>query len=256
MAENDLELLLAVARRRDRPADEVWPAAAAAIELLWWHDRFTDARQLAEDVLRDFADKPGRLFDHRVPFDEALLMGAGPAGENVTDVLRAAMAFVPRDTVLGKDLTWLLDNVRGKEPHELVSGALLEKPPRALRPRDAELAQRDPAELDDTERRRLWLAADRAKDYDLACRLLSLPGEQPPRWYIAAWLAGRMIAEGQISKATDLLVANLEIWIPYENWDLVPTDLVLQPRFRPALTTPLRTAVLDSADISTLPGIA
>ncbi|WP_158894063.1 hypothetical protein [Amycolatopsis anabasis] len=253
MADTDLEQLLAAAERRDRPAREVWPAAAAAIELLWWHDRFTDARALAQATLRDLAGDPGGLFDQDVPFDEALLLGTTGTGQDPAAVLAATRALVPGDSVLGKRLTWLSENLPGREPHQLVRGALIEKPARPLRRGDAELAQRDLAGLTGEERRQLWQAAHSRGHTDLAHQLLAT-GHYPERWPIAVWAAGHLISGGQAPEATDLLIAALPTRVRYAGWDLVPAELVLQPRFRPCLTDTLHTAVLAAVDITTVPG--
>jgi hypothetical protein len=250
-----LDRLLAAAGRRDRAADEVWPAAAAAIELLWWHDRFSEAGELAETTLRDLAAAPGLLFSQDVPFDEAILIGAAETGDDPGAALARALTIVPAETVLGKSLSWIAEKLPGSAPHSLVRGGAPPKPAKPLRNPDQALADRDPSALSDAEQSRLWKGAHSAGQYEVALRLLDAGGA-PTRWFIATWLAEHLIQAGDVTRASALLLTVLPDWIPYEAWDIVPTGIVLQPGLRPAVTADLRAAVFEQMDIAKIPGLA
>ncbi|MCU1681953.1 MAG: hypothetical protein JWQ81_2692 [Amycolatopsis sp.] len=254
MTDPVLDRLLVAAARRDRGADEVWPAAAAAIELLWWLDRFGEAGELAETTLRDLAAAPGLLFSQDVPFDEAILLGAAAAGDDPGAALARALAIVPAETVLGKSLSWSAAKLPGSEPHSLVRGGAPAKPAKPLRERDQALADRDPSILSDPEQSRLWKAAHSAGQYEVALRLLDAGGA-PTRWFIATWLAQHLVEAGDVTRASALLVAVLPDWIPYQAWDIVPTGIVLQPGLRPAVTAEVRAAVFEQMDIDKIPGV-
>jgi hypothetical protein len=250
-----LERLLAAAARRDRPADLVWPAAAA-IELLWWHDRFDDAQHLAETTIRDLAEQPGTLEDQRVPFADALLAAPERRRDDPLPILTAVQPHVREDSVLGKDMAWLAAQLPQRPAHELVSGFHWGQSPGPLKRRDQELADRPLTDLTDAERERLYSAAHSRHQFAIADRLLTETGHYPGRWYVAVWMAGELTHQGHTEQATALLLQALPGWIPYEAWDLVPTDIVLQPQVRPAVTDQIRAAVLRTVDITKVPGIA
>jgi hypothetical protein len=251
----ELDRLLDVARQRDRPADDVWPAAAAAIELLWWHDRFNEAQQLAEATIRDFAGEPGTLFGQNYPFDHAFLAAADRADEDPAPRLAAARSYMPVDSVLGKSFGWLLSALLTRQPHELMIDYAWGAEPQPLKPRDQALADRPPAELSERERSRLYSAAHNRRQFSIALRLFEATGTHPPRWYVATWMAGELVQLGQPERATVFLTEAVPDWIPYAPWDLVPTGLILQPQLRAAVTEQLRDTILGTVDISRVPGV-
>lgn len=251
----ELDRLLEVAAKRDRPADQVWPAAAAAIELLWWHDRFDDAQQLAEATIRDFAGEPGTLFNKDYPFDHAFLAAADRTNEDPAPRLAAARSYMPVDSVLGKSFGWLLFALLTHQPYELMIDYTWGTEPQPLKPRDQALADRPPAELSEKERSRLYSAAHNRRQFPIALNLFEATGIYPPRWYVATWMAGELVQLGQTERATAFLTEAVPDWIPYEAWDLVPTGPILQPLLRTAVTEQLRTTILGTVDISRVPGI-
>jgi hypothetical protein len=251
----ELDRLLEVARQRGRPADDVWPAAAAAIELLWWHDRFDEAQQLAEATIRDFVEEPGRLFAQDVPFDEALLAAAARRGDDPAPILAAARAYMPVDSVLAKRLGWLLAELLTHPPHELMGGYTWGQEPKPLKPNDQALADRHPTELSERERYRLYSATHNRRQFPIAMRLFEATSHYPPRWYVATWMAGELVQEGRAELATKFLTETFPDWIPYAAWDLVPTEIWLQPFLRPAVTDQLRDTILSTVDISRVPGV-
>ncbi|MFD2422400.1 hypothetical protein [Amycolatopsis pigmentata] len=252
----ELDRLLEVAAKRDRPADQVWPAAAAAIELLWWHDRFDDAEQLATTTIRDLADEPGRLFGRDYPFDSAFLAAADRHGADPGPRLVAARAYMPPDSVMGKRFGWLLASLLTHPPHELTGGYVWGKQPQPFKPRDQALADQPPADLTDAERTRLYNAAHNRRQFPTALHLFEATKHYPPQWYVAVWMAGELSKRGQTELATAFLTDALPDWAPYEPWDLVPTEPCLQPLLRPAATEQLRSAILATVDISRVPGVA
>ncbi|MDA3628459.1 hypothetical protein OU415_23710 [Saccharopolyspora sp. WRP15-2] len=253
----ELDRLLEVAARRDRSADLVWPAAAAAIELLWWYDRGSDARRLAEVTIRDFAACPGELFVQRVPFDEALVVGSVVDGLDPVGFLAGLLDVIPDDTVLGKHLGWLAENYgRPYDAVGLFGGFEWVYPSKPLKRIPQALSERDLGSLDDAERFRLYSGAHHCRQYPVARRLLDESGEFPTRWAEATWMAGHMVEDGEVELASDLILHVVPDWHPFEVWDVVPTNLVIQPRLRPAVTPEIREAVFRQVDISQIPGVA
>ncbi|KAA5830686.1 hypothetical protein ABT337_26775 [Saccharopolyspora hirsuta] len=253
----ELDLLLEVAERRDRPADLIWPAAAAAIELLWWHDRSADALHLAETTIRDLAANPGRLFAQRIPFREALMVGALVNGLDPVERLSALSEVVPADTVMGKSLRWTVENYgRPYDAFELSGGSEWSRESKPLKRIEQALSERDLTQLDEAERYRLWGGTHHCRQYGVARRLLDETGEYPPIWYVATWMAGHMVEDGEVDLASALILNAFPDWHPYEVWDVAPTGPVVQPRLRPAVTPEIREAVLGRVDISRIPGVA
>lgn len=251
----ELASLLTVAQRRDRPADEVWPAAAAAIELLWWHDRFTEAQQLAEWILVDFADRPTTLYQRRLPFTAALLAPAEWRGDDPVPTLTAVSARVPVDTVFGRHLAWMIAERPRRAPFELLPGHYWGQAALPFKRRDQELADRPPQELTADERERLYSAAHNRHQFAVAERLFTTTGCYPARWYVAVWMAGEFTQRETTDLATSLLLDALPGWNPFATWNLVPTEIVLQPQVRPAVDNEVHQRVLRSVDISGIPGV-
>lgn len=257
MLRDDLDRLLAVACQDGR-ADEVWPAAAAAIEVMWWHDRFFDARALAEDLIGRFSAAPGTLFDQDNPFDEALLVGAEESGDDPGQVVARVSGLVPANSVLGNRLEWLLGALPGRAPHSLISGfdVSLHSPlPRMpFRAVDAELVRRGPATLTQAEQVALWGAVQRAGRADIAVGMHDA-GVRPRDWMNAFWLARQLIKLDRAADATAVLLGNLDLWFAEHPWHVVPSGITTQPDMRTAVTPELREAVLSNVDVAAVPGV-
>lgn len=103
-----------------------------------------------------------------------------------------------------------------------------------------------------------WLeagATHNRRQFPIAMHLFEATGQYPPRWYVATWMAGHLVQDGRANLATELLTEAFPDWIPYAAWDLLPTEIWLQPYLRPAVTTHLRETILSSVDISRVPGV-
>jgi hypothetical protein len=258
MPQDALERLLLTAQQGGM-ADERWPAAAAAIEVLWWHDRFSDARSLAEDTIIRFASDPGTLFDHDMPFDEAILIGVADAGEDPQVVLRRIGDHVPAESTLGKRIAWLRGEVSEEQPvHSLTTGFDEDRysplPARPLRAADAELAERDPHSLSGSEQRRLWGASQRSRMAAIALRLHDADIE-PQDWQMSFWLSRQLIKAGRIDEAGAVLLASLDLWFAEQPWHVAPAGITAQPDMRAAVTPELREAVLSRIDVEAVPGV-
>ena len=68
-----LPALLDLAADRDGDPGEAWVAGAAAIRILFWCDRFTEAADLAEALITDTAPAGGEICDQDPPLIPALL---------------------------------------------------------------------------------------------------------------------------------------------------------------------------------------
>ncbi|QGK70634.1 hypothetical protein GIY23_14925 [Allosaccharopolyspora coralli] len=257
MLQGDLDKLFAIARM-DGSADEVWPAAAAAIDVLWWQERFAAVRALAEETIFRFHDTPGTLFDHHIPFSEAVLIGAAASGDEPKSALARVSEVVPAGTVLGTRLNWLEGKLWERPPHSLVTGldTDLYSPlrPKSLRTVDAELADRDPVGLTTSEQLELWGAARRCSEPHIAFRLYD-SGFPPFEWPTVFWLARQLIKFDRTRDATAALLESLHLWGSEEPWHVAPNGVMLQPDMREAVTPELRDAVLAAVDISQVPGV-
>ncbi|MBQ0926534.1 hypothetical protein [Saccharopolyspora endophytica] len=250
---------LLFAAQQDLAADQVWPAAAAAIEVLWWHDRFSDAQSLAEDTISRFGSAPGTLFDHDMPFDEAILIGATESGEDPRAVLGRVGEHVPADSTLGKRLTWLQGELAKEQPaHSLITGFDADLysplPARPLRGADAELAERDPDSLSGSEQRRLWGASRRSRQPHIAFTLHDA-GVEPQDWQMSFWLARQLIKASRVEEAGAVLLTSLDLWFAEQPWHVTPAGITTQPDMRAAVTPELRGAVLDQIDLEAVPGV-
>lgn len=257
MPRDDLDRLLATVRQ-DRPADQAWPAAAAAIEVLWWHERFADARALAEDTIHRFREAPESLFANDFPFDEAVLIGAAESDDDPATALMRVSERVPARSVLGTRLTWLVQKLPERPPHSLVTGIDTDQynplPAKPLSPAQAELVQRDSASLTAEEQRKLWVAVQRCHQPAIAVRLYD-DGVRPRDWHTWFWLARQLVKAGRTTDATAVLIESLDLWFSEDPWHVTPNGIMLQPDMRTAITPALRDAVLNNVDVASVPGV-
>lgn len=129
------------------------------IELLIWHGRFGDARDLAEKTITDLHEDPGFLLEQKTPFDAAILVGCAETDSDPVSILDRLQTLLPPKSILGKRIAWLLKVLPNKSPYQLVSGSASEPPPREMTDGDTELMARKPTELNSEEQTRLWVAA-------------------------------------------------------------------------------------------------
>lgn len=233
-----LPALLDLAHAPGTALGEAWQAGAAAITILFWLDRFTDAADLAEALVA----AGGPICAQDAPFDAALLAADAHAGTAAAPRLTRLAQHVPGDSVLGKRLTWLAEQLPDRpverllpnhtpwgEPAQPVDGVI-----------GAALLDEDYASLPVGKRRVLWNALRTTNQVEPARALYERTGELPPQWAVCTWLAGwyAMLDEGD--HARQILIAARERWRPYMHWELLPGDVVLQPVLRTLATEPLR----------------
>nr|WP_202523556.1 hypothetical protein [Kitasatospora sp. SID7827] len=233
--------LLATASRPDGDRDEAWEAAAAAIQVLFWQDRFAEAADLAEELIARDAPLGGELCDQDTPFRTALLAGELHAGAPARPRLLAAAARVPEGRNLGDDLSWLAEELPGRPVEHLLPGRSdWGGPARPLDRVAAPLAERDFDTLDARDRHTLWEAAAAANDFDLAHRLAETSGQLPDRYAACLWMAGWYAVRGDVPGGERMLLAAHDRWWPYMAWDAIPDDAVLQPTLRLVTTDLVR----------------
>lgn len=254
MPDANLDRLLTVAHRQGGDPDLIWPAALAAIGLLLWHDDVATARDLAVETIARFGCASGRLAAQTTPLTDALV-ATGPSDGEVAALLAKAAEDVAADSVLGKHLRWVIDQLPGRDPREFALGAQWQRPRRALRPRDQAFAQRDLATLAPAERDRLWKACHSAGEDRIALELLDKTGEHPPRPAIATWLVGCLVRDGELDRARGLLREAARRWRPSLVFEVAPYTFMVQPLLRAAVTDETRAVVEERIDISTVPGI-
>ena len=222
--------------------ETAWQACAAAVGILAWSDRFVEAAELAELVIARDAPGGGSLCDQNEPFGEvfiaAELHAQVPAGPRLARLAEA----VPDKRVLR---SWLSNRYKGleiKPLSKLMSNfAPWDKAPGSL---DDEIGGayvgQDYHGLTLPKQRVLWEALRSTNRFEQAVELMDKVGEVPPAWVVCTWLAGGFVRQDDIDRAEAVLLAAHGMWIPYEDWDVLPPDPVLQPQLRPAATARVR----------------
>lgn len=233
--------LQALATAVESAPDEAWQAAAAAITILFWLDRFADAADLAESLIA--AQTPGGpICAQDAPFDTALLAAEVHAKIPAAPRLARLGTRVPPDSVLGRRLAWLSEQLPGRlVPELLPNHAPWGAPPQPL---DgvvgAGLLDADYGALPVGKRRALWNALRTANQIEPARTLYESSGELPPQWAVCTWLAGWYAIMDDADQGREILVAARGRWRPYMHWELLPGDVVLQPVLRALVTEQLR----------------
>ena len=229
--------LLALAKSQDGSRDEAWESAAAAIQVMFWHDRFAEAAELAEGIIAQDGPLGGELCDQDMPFRTAFLAAEQHAGQPAQQRLLAAASHLPEGRVLADDLLWLAEELPQRPVEELLpSHFRWGGPAQALAGPGAELAERDLGTLDNTAKDTLWQALMKANDFDQAHGLAEASGEVPGRYAPCLWMAGWYATRGDVVRGETMLLAAHDRWWPYMKWDALPSDPVLQPTLRLVVT--------------------
>ncbi|MFJ1702153.1 hypothetical protein [Kitasatospora sp. NPDC088346] len=234
--------LVELAGRRGGHRNPVWEATAAAIQIMFWQDRFAEAADLAAALIAADGPRGGELCDQSVPFRSAFLAAELHAGVPAGPRLLAASEQVPEGRVLGTDLRWTAEQ-RATRPIEdlLPNPGDWGGPVRpAASPTAAALLTRDPGSLTDRERRRLWDALAAGNDFAAADRLARSSGETPPQFAVCTWMAGWYATTGETEAGERMLIAAHGRWWPFAKWDALPDPPVLQPTLRPVVTDRVR----------------
>ncbi len=233
--------LLEMAGRANGDRNEAWEAAAAAIQVLFWHDRFAEAADLAETLIARDGPLGGELCDQDMPFRTALLAGDLHAGAPARPRLLTAAGHVPEGRNLGDDLSWLAEVLPERPVEELLPGHFdWGGPAEALDGAAAELDTRDFGTLDADDRYTLWEALAEANDFERAHHLVESSGETPDRYAPCLWMAGWYAVRGDVPRGERMLLAARKRWWPYMKWDAIADDPVLQPTLRLVTTDRVR----------------
>jgi hypothetical protein len=233
--------LLGVAERSGGDRDEAWEAAAAAIQIFFWQDRFAQAADLAEAIISRDGLLGGELCDQDIPFSIAFLAGELHAGTPAQPRLLAAADRIPEGRNLGSDLLWLAKELPGRPVQELLPSYFdWGGPAEPLDRGDAELAERDFSTLKADDKYTLWQALTEANDFEQAHQLAESSGEVPDRYAPCLWMAGWYATRGDIVRGERMLLAARGRWWPYMKWDAIPDDPVLQPTLRLVVTDRVR----------------
>jgi hypothetical protein len=233
--------LLELATRADGSRDQAWEAAAAAIQILFWQDRFAEASDLAATLIERDGPLGGSLCDQDMPFDEAFLAAEAHAGAPAAPRLQEAAGHVPAGRNLNGALLGLVEDVRELSPAELLPNyADWGGPAKRLDKQAAELADRGLAALDATGKSRLWQALMKANDFERAHTLAEAAGEMPDRFAVSTWLAGWYATRGDVALGERMLLNAHSQWWPYMQWDAIPSVPVLQPALRLVTTDRVR----------------
>ncbi|MGK4580389.1 hypothetical protein [Kitasatospora sp. HPMI-4] len=233
--------LLEMARQPGGDRDEAWEAAAAAIQILGWHDRFAEAADLAEAIISRDGPLGGELCDQDMPFGTSFLASELHTGTPAQPRLLAAASSIPEGRILGDDLLFLANELPQRRVEELLPSYFeWGGPSEALDPGDAELAERDFSTLDSDDKYTLWQALTEANDFEQAHRLAESSGEVPDRYAACLWMAGWYATRGDVVRGEKMLLAAQSRWWPYMKWDAIPDDPVLQPTLRLVVTDRVR----------------
>ncbi|MFF4057328.1 hypothetical protein ACFYZ8_12735 [Streptomyces sp. NPDC001668] len=221
---------------------DAWEAAAAAVQILFWYDRFAEAAELAEALITRDGPLGGELCDQDMPFGVAFLAAQAHAGIPAGPRLTALAAHVPEGRVLGDDLMWLAEEVPGRPVEELLPNHADWGGP--ARPLDgvigADLVERDFGTLDAGQKRVVWQALAKVNDFERAHELAEASGETPEQFAVCTWLAGWYGTRGDIARGESMLLAAHGRWWPYAKWDAIPDAPVLQPALRSVATERVR----------------
>lgn len=233
--------LLETARRSVGDRDEAWEAAAAAIQILFWHDRFAEAADLAEALIASDGPLGGELCDQDMPFDEAFLAAQLHVDSAASPRLQEAAGHVPAGRNLNEQLLWLADAVSERPIEELLPSHFdWGGPAKPLNGIGAELAGREFATLDADGKYTLWQALMKANDFDRAHELARSSGKAPDRYAPCLWMAGWYAVRGDVPRGEQMLLAAHDRWWPYMKWDAIPAGPVLQPTLRLVVTDRVR----------------
>ncbi|MFI5530347.1 hypothetical protein ACIA8O_17580 [Kitasatospora sp. NPDC051853] len=220
---------------------EVWEATAAAVQVLFWHDRFAEAADLAEQIIAKDGPLGGELCDQDVPFTTVFLAAELHAGQPAGPRLLAAVDHLPEGSVLADELSWLAGELTERPVEELLPSHFAWGGPSTPLDEAAEqLAARDHGSLDDRGTYALWQALTKANDFERAHRIIEATGEAPDRYAPCLWMAGWYATKGDLVSGEGMLLAARDRWWPYMKWDAIPDDPVLQPVLRLAVTDRVR----------------
>lgn len=221
---------------------DAWEAVAAAVQILFWYDRFAEAAELAEALITRDGPLGGELCDQDMPFGVAFLAAQAHAGIPAGPRLAALAALVPEGRVLGDDLLWLAEEAPVRPVEELLPNHADWGGP--ARPLDgvigADLVERDFATLDAGQKRVVWQALAKVNDFERAHDLAEASGERPEQFAVCTWLAGWYGTQGDIARGENMLLAAHVRWWPYAKWDAIPDAPVLQPALRSVATERVR----------------
>ncbi len=234
--------LLTLGTAADSAPHEAWQAAACAITILFWLDRFADAADLAETLITRQGPGAGPICTQDTPFDTALLAAQVHAAIPAAPRLARLATLAPAGSVLGGRLGWLAGQLPGRPVLELLPNhAPWGGPPSPLEGViGAALPDADYGALPVGKRRALWNALRTANQIEPARALYESTGEAPPQWAVCTWLAGWYVIMDHADQGHEILIAARERWRPYMHWELLPGDVVLQPVLRTLATKELR----------------
>lgn len=232
--------LLAVAGDSADPCG--WMAAAAAVQILFWEDRFAEAAQLVEELIVSTAPSGGEICDQDFPFDTAFIAAQIHAGIEAVPRMRRAAASAPEASILRQDLLWQASSLAERSALSLLPdasdwGGRVNSLEGVI---GAELVERDYGELSARQKRVVWMALNSANDFPGARRLMDSSGERPEQYAVCVWMAGWYAAEGEIHRGEEMLLAAHDDWWPYATWDAIPDSMVLHPTLRRACTERVR----------------
>jgi len=234
--------LLDLARRPKGSRNPVWEATAAAIQILFWQDRFAEAAELAENLILRDGPLAGELCDQTVPFRSAFLAAERYAGEPARPRLLAAAERVPEGRNLRTDLLWVADQLPDRPIEELLPNAAAWGGP-ATSPdglSGAHLLDREYTSLTPREQRLVWQTLAGANLFGRAHELAESSGDTPPQFAVCTWLAGWYATEGDLERGERMLLAARLRWWPFATWDAIPDPPVLQPALRLVVTDRVR----------------
>ncbi|MEV4614293.1 hypothetical protein AB0K43_17095 [Kitasatospora sp. NPDC049258] len=237
-----LPRLLALATDPAGDPDPAWEAAAAAIQILFWQDRFVEAAELAETLIGRQGPLGGELCDQGFPFDDSFVAAQLHAGIPAEPRMRAAATKVPAGRLLEDTLLWRADELGRQAPERLLPDPYAWGGP--VGPADGvigrQFLERDFGSLDARDKRVAWEATKATNDFPRARALVEDAGELPEQSYICLWLAGWYAVEGAVEAGERMLLAAHERWWPFATWDALPESIVLQPALRLVATDRVR----------------
>jgi hypothetical protein len=234
--------LLLLARGGRSSSGPDWEASAASIQILFWCDRFTDAADLAEELITSSAPDGGELCDQDIPFGDAFLAAQLHAGVDAAPRLLRAAESVPAGRLLQESLLWTAATLKERPVVDMLPnvgdwGGEVRSLDGVI---GADLVARDYPGLTAREKRVVWEALHEANDFPRARELGERTAELPEQYQVCLWMAGWYAATGEIRSGEDMLLAAHGRWWPYEDWDTIPDSMVLHPTLRQVCTDRVR----------------
>ena len=208
---------------------------------MYWEGEAYAASDMVQRIVERFgAVSQAQQLSPFVRFDLAVAAGTLYDGSDGVPRLLEMAGHLPDSHGLRGRLLWAADHMAEHGPAALMPGCLGE--PEELWPLEAGLLQKNPAELDAGQVRRVWKHATAKSRPDVLLHLhdthLPPPDDAPVRYA----LAESLLRAGRPAEGEQVLLDARAVWYPLAVWDTLPITPVLHPALRQLVTAAVRDA--------------